>query len=103
MKKLLSHKDVLLQILRKNRKGVSRKELKELMHLDDRVIRGYIAELRDEGHMIGITADGGYSLNKSRDFDRAIALFQARQKREAKRLKAMIRTRELKDQVRLNV
>lgn len=101
--KLLSQKEILLQILRKNRKGVSRKELKDLMHLDDRLIRTYIAELRDEGYMIGITAEGGYSLNKVRDFDRAIALFEARQKKEVKRLRAMKRTRELKDQVRLSI
>lgn len=103
MKKLMTQKDILLQILKKNKKGVSRKELKDLMHLNDRQIRNYIAELRDEGHMIGICEDGGYSINKARDFDRAIALYEARRNKESKLIRTMKRTRELKDQERLSI
>lgn len=102
-KKEFNTKDIILSILKKNRAGISRGDLRELMHLDDRQIRNHIAELRDEGHMIGIGPDGGYTYGRKRDFDRVISFFEAKTRKEEQRLKKMKKTREMADQVLMRI
>ena len=92
----------ILKLLKK-RKKMSRYELTMRTGESDRQVRNAIAELRDEGHMIGITASGGYSLNNKTDFNRAIAIYKARANKEQKRIRAMIRTLENENQIRMEI
>ena len=73
-------------------KKLTRKELMFYTGLSDRVCRLAIAELRDAGHMIGITASGGYSINDTTDFHRAIANYKARAREEERRIRVMEKT-----------
>lgn len=95
-------KERILKLLRKYRK-LSRQELSNMVGLDDRFIRQAIGELRDEGHMIGITASGGYSINNKTDFRRAIAIYKARASKEFTRVKNMERTLENVNQIRMSI
>ena len=92
----------ILKTLRKHRK-LSRYELAQLVGCSDRQMRLAIAELRDEGHMIGVTASGGYSINNKTDFRRAIAIYKARASQEQKRVRKMQRTLENVNQIRMSI
>ena len=92
----------ILRLLRKHRK-LSRQELATLTGENDRIVRKAIGELREEGHMIGITSSGGYSINNKTDFHRAIAIYKARAGKEQKRIKAMQRTLEHVGQLRMQI
>lgn len=94
-------KEKILSILSKRKRGYSRYELSQRLGVTDAVMRQAIADLRDEGYMVGTRADGGYSLNNEEDFDRAIALIVARRNTASKRIKNMKRTLEMKGQVTL--
>lgn len=94
--KLKSTKEINEQVLKVMSiyKRLTRKELVQLTNLSDRQVRLAIAELRDQGYMIGITANGGYSFNIPEDFSRAIANYKARAREEERRIRIMERTLE---------
>ena len=94
-------KDILR--LLKSRRKMSRYELSNRTGESDRQVRNAIAELREEGHMIGITSSGGYSLNNPTDFARAIAIYQSRARIEQKRIRAMQKTLENVNQLRMEI
>ena len=98
-----STKSAIVSILKKNRGGVTREELCRLLNLTDRNLRDHIAGLRDKGFLIGITATGGYTINKIRDFERAIAFYEAKRNKESARIRKMKRALENKDQMRLEI
>lgn len=89
----------ILSILKKYRRGRSRYELSQRLGVSDRTMRDAIAELRDEGYMIGTRADGGYSLDREDDFVRAIKIYESRRNKESKRIRNMKHTLELQGQV----
>lgn len=96
-------KAAIVSILKKNKNGIKREELCRLLNISDRGLRENIAELRDQGALIGITAAGGYTINKVRDFQRAIAFYEAKRNQESARIRKMKRALEEKDNVRFNI
>ena len=92
-------KETILKSLKK-RKGMTRKELASICNCSDRTMRTAIAELRFEGHMIGVTPQGGYTLNNEDDFVRAMNIYKARVSREQKTLRRMQKALESVNQVR---
>lgn len=92
----------VLSILRKNKKGITRPELVKLLNMDDRSIREYIGKLREEGYKIGNAPEGGYTIDRKRDFERAVAFYDAKLKKEAQRVKRMKKTLETWDNVKMN-
>ena len=95
-------KNDILKALKKHKK-LTRKELSSTTGLSDRVCRHAIAELRDEGYMIGITASGGYSINNKTDFRRAIAFYTAKTRKEEARIRSMKKTLENVNQLRMSL
>lgn len=103
MQKHIITKDKILQVLiRAEGKPVSRKRLRSLFRLEDRVVRDYIAELRDDGWMVGISENGGYSYGNETDFIRTIRLYEARRNKESARIRKMKKTLEGQRQVILD-
>lgn len=94
-------KQAIVSILKKNRQGVTREEFRRLLNIEDRALRIHIAELRDQGFMIGTTATGGYTIDKVRDFERTLAFYEAKANQERQRIRKMKRTLELRDQVKM--
>lgn len=92
----------VLSILRKNRSGITRGELVELLNMSDRKVREHIATLREEGHKIGLAPGGGYTIDRKRDFERAVAFYDAKLKKEAQRIRRMKKTLETWDNVKMN-
>ena len=95
-------KGQVLSTLKKNRAGITRSELSGILNMDDRIVREYIAELRDEGQRIGLAPGGGYTYGRKRDFERAVALYEAKVRKEAQRVRKMKKTLETWDQVKIN-
>lgn len=97
-------KDLILSTLIKaNGKGVKRDYLSKKTKLSDRQVRQYIAELRDEGYIIGQSFNGGYSFNNLTDFRRLIIKEKARINTERKRIKHMERAIESQNQLIMEV
>ena len=92
----------VLSILRKNRKGITRAELVSLLNMDDRSIREHIAQLREQGYKIGLAPSGGYTIDRKRDFERAVRFYDAKLKKEAQRVRKMKKTLETWDNVKMN-
>lgn len=86
--------------MKKYRK-LSRSELVTLVGCSDRKIRHAIAELRDEGHMIGITATGGYSINIKTDYRRMLNIYKARIRTESNRVRRLERLVQVEGQLSL--
>ncbi len=83
-------KDRILSILiGAEGKPVSRKSLSREVEIGDRSLREYIAELRDEGYIIGQGTDGGYTYGNQADLWRAINKEKARVRTLSKRIKKM--------------
>ena len=99
MEKTKAH---ILELLTQH-KRLTRGQLSSLAGVPDRKVRIAIAELRDEGHMIGITADAGYSIGNKTDFARAIAIYKARASKEFERVRNMERTLENENQIMMSL
>ena len=95
-------KQAILKALRKHRR-LTRRELSTIVGVSDRSIRAGIEELRNEGHMIGITSSGGYSINNKTDFRRALALMTAQTRKGEKTIRRMKKTLENEGQLRLSL
>ena len=97
-------KDLILSMLiAAEGKGVSRNELSHKAKVDDRVVRKCIAELRDEGKIIGQSYYGGYSYGNITDIQRAIIKERARVNTLNKRIKKMERAVESQNQLMMEV
>lgn len=97
-------KDVLLStLIAAEGKGVTRDYLSKKLRMDDRTVRQYIAELRDEGYIIGQSYNGGYSFNNPTDLYRTIIKEKARVKTLNKRIKRMEKAIENQNQLMMEV
>lgn len=97
-------KDVILStLIAAEGKGVTRDYLSKKTKVDDRKVRSLIAELRDEGYIIGQSFNGGYSFNNLTDIRRTIIKEKARVKTLNKRIKSMERAIEHQNQFVMEV
>lgn len=94
---------ILSTLIAAEGKGVKRDYLSRKVKLNDRQVRQYIAELRDEGYIIGQSFNGGYSFNNLTDLRRAIIKEKARVKTLNKRIKHMERAIESQNQLIMEV
>lgn len=97
-------KDLILStLIAAEGKGVTRDYLSKRARLSDRQVRLYIAELRDEGYIIGQSYGGGYSFNNLTDIRRLIIKEKARAKTINKRIRKMERAIENQNQLMMEV
>ena len=89
---------ILSTLIAAEGKGVTRDYLSKKAKVSDRVLRNYIAELRDDGYIIGQSFNGGYSFDNLTDIRRTIIQEKARVKTLNKRIKRMERAIENQNQ-----
>lgn len=94
---------ILSTLIAAEGKGVKRDYLSKKAHISDRRLRQYIAELRDEGYIIGQSFNGGYSYDNLTDIRRAIMKERARAKTINKRIRNMERAIEHQNQLVMGV
>ena len=94
---------ILSTLIAAEGKGVTRDYLSKKSKLSDRQVRQYIAELRDDGYIIGQPFEGGYSYNNLTDIRRTIIKEKARVKTLNKRIKKMERAIENQNQLMMEV
>lgn len=94
---------ILSTLIAAEGKGVRRDSLARTARVSDRQLRQYIAELRDEGYIIGQPYNGGYSYNNLEDVYRSIIKEKARVKTLNKRIKKMERAIENQHQLAIEI
>ena len=95
--------NILSTLIAAEGKGVTRDYLSKKSKLSDRQVRQCIAELRDDGYIIGQSFNGGYSINNLTDIRRTIIKEKARVKTLNQRIKKMERAIENQPQIMMEL